>query len=385
MTMSELKVAVIGAGFIGPVHVEALRRLGTEVVGVLDVTPERTHQAAAVLGLPRAFESYDEVLSDRSITCVHVASPNRLHYEHAAKALAAGKHVVVEKPLAMTSNETAKLVAQAAKTNLVAAVNYNLRFYPLCLEARERVRSGALGRVFTATGSYVQDWLLYATDYNWRVLAEEGGQLRAVSDIGTHWLDLITFILGDEVEAVFADLWTVHPVRKRPTGEVETFSGKGKRAPARTEDIAITTDDYGAILLRFRGGARGVLTVSQVTAGRKNCLRYEIAGEHAALAWNSEAPNELWIGHRDEPNQVLLRDPSLLTPVARRFASYPGGHNEGFPDTFKQLYRAVHEAIAVPKRDERPLFATFEDAHREVLVCEAILKSQRTKKWMPVE
>jgi len=382
--MSELKIAVIGVGFVGPVHVEALRRLGSEVVGVLDVTPERSRQAAKDLAVPRAFESYDEVLADPDVTCVHIATPNRLHYEQVSGALAAGKHVVVEKPLAMNSKETGRLVKQARAAKVVAAVNYNLRFYPLCIEARERIRSGGIGKVHAVVGQYVQDWLLYPTDYNWRVLAEEGGELRAVADIGTHWLDLITFVTGLSVEAVFADLMTVHAVRRRPRGEVETFSGKGKRAPARTENIPITTDDYGTILLRFKGGARGVLTVSQVTAGRKNCLRFEISGAKAALAFNSESPNELWIGRRDEPNQVLVRDPALLSPAARTFADYPGGHNEGFPDTFKQLYRAVNAAIRARRVPKRPLFATFEDAHHEVVLCEAIARSHRTQKWVAV-
>ena len=397
--MSELKIAVVGVGFVGPVHVEALRRLGCAVVGVLDVTPERTRQAARDLAVPRAFTSYEEVLADAEVNCVHIATPNRLHYEQVSQALAAGKHVVVEKPLAMNSRETGRLVAQARKGPGVAAVNYNLRFYPLCLEARERVRSGAIGRVYAVVGQYVQDWLLYPTDYNWRVLAGEGGELRAVADIGTHWLDLVTFITGLEVEAVFADLMTVHRVRRRPRGEVETFSGKGKRSPARTEDVPITTDDYGTVLLKFAGGchgrscpavpggtrpagARGALTVSQVTAGRKNCLRFEISGEKAALAFNSESPNELWIGHRDGPNEVLLRDPALLSPVARQFANYPGGHNEGFPDTFKQLYRAIHQYISARRRPKQPLFPTFEDAHREVLLCEAVARSHRTGKWV---
>jgi len=383
--MKELRIAVVGSGFIGPVHVEALRRLGCAVTGVLDYSPEMSRKAAQNLGVPRAYASYDELLDDASVDCVHIASPNRLHFEHASRALAAGKHVVCEKPLAMTSKETAALLRQAKKAKGVAAVNYNMRFYPLCLEARERIRRGQLGKVFTVIGGFVQDWLLYPTDYNWRVLAEEGGQLRAISDIGTHWLDLITFMTGLEVEAVCADLMTVHPVRLRPLGEVQTFSGKGKKKPARTQPIPITTDDYGTVLLRFKGGARGTLTVSQVTAGRKCSLRFEIAAQNAALAWDSESPNQMWIGHRDKPNELLMRDPALLSPAAARFASYPGGHNEGFADTFKQLYREIHDCIRAGKRAKDSLFPTFEDGHRELLLCEAIAKSNQTRKWVEVK
>jgi predicted dehydrogenase len=266
---------------------------------------------------------------------------------------------------------------------LAAGVNYNIRFYPLCLEARERVRSGSLGEIYSIQGSYVQDWLLYPTDYNWRVLAEEGGPLRAVADIGTHWLDLVQSITGLTVEAVCADLKIVHPVRQRPQGEVETFAGKVDQVAA-TIPIAITTEDCGAILLRFAGGARGVLWVSQVTAGRKNCLRFEIAGAEAALAWNSEEPNDLWIGRRNEPNQLLPRDPGLLSAAARAYASYPGGHAEGYPDSFKQCFKAFYDYIAAGDFSAAAPFPTFEDGHREIVLCEAILKSHQAGGWVTV-
>jgi predicted dehydrogenase len=386
--MRTVGVAVAGTGFIGPVHVEAVRRLGHRVVGVLGSTPPKGRAAADALGVPTAYESFDALLADPAAEVVHLATPNRDHYDQCRKALAAGKHVVCEKPLAMTSGQTAELVRlAAANPHLVTAVNYNVRFYPLCLEARERVRSGQIGDVFHVTGSYLQDWLLYPEDFNWRVLAEHGGELRAVADIGTHWLDLVTFITGLDVEAVCPDLRTVHLVRHRPAGGSETFintSAKGRPV----EPVAVTTEDYGSILLRFRDGARGCLTVSQVTAGRKNCLRFDVAGSRASLAWDSEEPNTLRIGHRDRANETLTRDPALLAPAARPFASYPGGHAEGFPDTFKQLFRAVYDAIGLTSRGVYPrgdvLYPTFADGHREVLVCEAILRSHREERWVTV-
>ncbi len=380
--MFELNAAVVGAGFIGPVHVEGLRRAGVNVVGILGVDQEESQRAAKQLGL-KPYESFDEVLADPSVHSVHIATPNRLHYEMAKKALQAGKHVLCEKPLAMNSAESAELVELARSSGLAAGVNYNLRFYPLNLEARERVRSGQVGDVYSVCGSYVQDWLFYPTDYNWRVLAEEGGALRAVADIGTHWLDLVHSITGLEVEAVCADLHTVHPVRQRPKGEVETFKGKEQQT-VETEPVQITTEDYGCVLLRFRGGARGVLWVSQVTAGRKNCLRYELAGSKCALSWCSEQPNELWIGHRDRPNECLIRDPALVGDAARAAISYPGGHNEGFPDTFKQCFRAFYGYIAAGDFSAPPPFPTFEDGHREIVLCEAILRSHQEGQWVEV-
>jgi len=382
--MHNLHTAVVGAGFIGPVHVEALRRLGVTVTGVLGCDEAESRSARQAMGLPRAYASLDEVLADASVDAVHLAVPNVLHYEFAKRALAAGKHVLCEKPLAMNSTQSAELAELARSSGRAAAVCYNLRFYPLNLEARQRVARGDVGEVYAVTGSYVQDWLLYETDYNWRVLAEQGGALRAVADIGTHWMDLVLSITGLEVEAVFADLNTVHKIRRRPTGEVETFTGKSAEE-VPTEPIQITTDDYGCILFRFRGGARGVLHVSQITAGRKNCLRYEISGSKCALAFNSESPNELWIGYRDQPNELMLRDPALLTEVARGYSNYPGGHNEGFPDAFKQCFRSFYQYIAAGDFSAPPMFPTFAEGHREVVLGEAILQSHQEEKWVSVE
>lgn len=380
---SQFTAAVAGTGFIGPVHIEALQRLGVRVKGVLGSSPKKGAKVRDRHGLEQAFASYDEILKDPDIDSVHLAVPNALHFEMSKKALLAGKHVMCEKPLAMNATETEELVALAEETGLAAGVCYNIRYYPLNLEARQRVRNGELGRVFSVVGSYVQDWLLYETDYNWRVLADQGGALRAVSDIGTHWMDLIHSITGLEVEAVFADLSTVYPIRKRPKGEVATFSDEAI-PPDQLEDVEISTDDCGSILFRFKGGGKGQLWVSQVTAGRKNCLRYEVSGSQHALAWNSEKPNELWMGQRGSANQSLLKDPSLLNAGVRPFANYPGGHNEGFPDTFKQCFRAFYDAIGVGTPASEALYPTFAHGHQEVKLCDAILLSHQEERWVKV-
>jgi len=383
MNLHKLNAAIVGAGFMGPAHAEALRRLGVNVIGILGSSEAKSRQAAEALGLVRAYPSFDELLSDPSVNVVHVTTPNRFHFAQASAALKAGKHVLCEKPLAMNSRESAELVALARQSGCAAGVNYNIRFYPLCIEARERIARGELGQVLSVTGSYVQDWLLHPTDYNWRVLESEGGPLRAVADIGTHWLDLAQTITGLKVDAVCADLKTVFPTRQRPEGEVETFSGKvGQTASAQA--VEITTEDHGGVLLRFAGGARGALWVSQVTAGRKNCLRFEIAGSRSALAWNSEQPDELWLGHRDRANELLPRDPGLMSAAARRFTGYPGGHAEGYPDSFKQCFRAFYDYIAAGDFTAPQPFPTFADGHQEILLCEAILRSHREQRWIPV-
>lgn len=379
--MSTATAAVVGTGFIGPVHVEGLRRAGVHVAGILGSSREKSQAAAQRLGIPRGYENLDELLNDPAVDAVHLTTPNRHHFAEVQAVLAAGKHVLCEKPLAMTATESTLLVELAAASDRVCGVNYNIRFYPLCIEARERIRRGDLGDVFHVSGAYVQDWLLYPTDFNWRVLAEDGGELRAVADIGTHWLDLVQYLVDQPIVAVCADLKTVYPTRQRPAGSVQTFTGE---APADTYPVDITTDDYGAILLEFASGARGVMHVSQVTAGRKNCLRWEIAGANSAMAWESERPNDLWVGHRSSANEVLLRDPSLMSPAVRPFSDYPGGHNEGFPDTFKQLFRAFYGYIAAGDRTLSPPFPTFADGHRELLLCEAVLRSHRERRWVTI-
>jgi predicted dehydrogenase len=389
--------AVVGTGFIGPVHIEALRRLGRPIVGVLGSSPEHSRAAAEALNIRLAYRTFEQLLADPTVGVIHLASPNRLHYEQCRQALSAGKHVVCEKPLALTSTQTAELVALAGRTDSVAAVNYNVRYYPLCHEARERVHAGELGAIYHVSGSYLQDWLLYDTDFNWRVLASEGGALRAVADIGTHWLDLVTWVTGLAVEALCADLQTFVLTRRRPRGSVETFQGKLEGIAAEPtakpwtwgsergrETITVDTEDYGSALLRFRGGATGGFSVSQVAAGRKNCLRFEVSGSKGSLAWDSERPNELWLGHRSRPNELLMRDPALLSDTARRRTDYPGGHNEGFPDTFKQLFRAVYEYIEAGDLAAPRPFPTFQDGHREALLCDAVMHSHRERRWVTV-
>jgi predicted dehydrogenase len=377
------QAAVVGTGFIGPVHIEGLIRAGVTVRGVLGSDASKSQSTAQRFGIERAYASLEELLQDDAVDVVHLTSPNRYHYEQAVKCLAAGKHVLCEKPLAMNSIESGELVRIARASPVHAGVNYNVRFYPICVEAAEIIRSGELGDIFHVTGEYVQDWLHQPTDFNWRVLSSEGGSLRAVADIGTHWLDLVQAVAGLEVDSVMADLQTVHPVRQRPLGGVETFSGM-KQTQRETQDIAIDTEDSGNMLLRFRGGARGTLHVSQVTAGHKNSIRFQIAGSKKTLSWSSIHPDELWIGQRGEANQVMLRDPSLLHSRAASHAQYPGGHNEGFPDTFKQLFRSFYSSIE-GHDDNLASYPTFEEGHQEIILCEAILESAKQESWIKVD
>ena len=384
LSKQSIGVGVAGTGFIGPAHVEGLRRNGIQVLGLAEQSREKAEQKAAEMGIPRIFDSLEAMLADPEIDIVHLATPNLLHYPHAKAALLAGKHVVCEKPLAMSAAQSAELVKLAAERKLVNAVNFNIRMYPMVQQARSLVQSGEIGDLFILQGSYLQDWLLFPTDWNWRLEPDLGGTLRAVGDIGSHWLDLMTFITGLQVEEVYADFKTFHKTRKKPAKPVETFTGKLLQ-PSDYIDQPIYTEDYATILLHYENGVSGVVTVAQVCSGRKNRIFFEINGSKSSLVWDGERPNELWIGNRTAANQVLMKDPSLLAPEARETAAYPGGHNEGFPDTFKQLYKKVYNYIFVGDFSQKPDFPTFADGHYEMVLCEAIERSAKEKTWIKIK
>jgi predicted dehydrogenase len=366
--VQDVRAGVVGTGFIGAVHVDALRRLGVQVAGIVGSSPER----AAAKRLGPVVESYEALLADPSIDVVHLTTPNHLHYAQVKQALDAGKHVVCEKPLALTSDETRELLDLAERSGLVHCTNFNIRFYAQVQEARRRVRAGELGDVWNVHGGYLQDWLLLPTDWNWRLEREKGGAMRAVADIGSHWLDLVQFVTGLEVEAVFADLATTIPVRRRPTGEVETFASADD---VDRVDVPMSTEDVAHILVRFRGGARGSCVVSQVSAGRKNRVHFEVDGSAGSTAWDGERPEELWLGRRDEPSALMLRGMGGV-------AQLPPGHAEGFADTFRELYRAVYRAVAAGAPcDDYP---TFRAGHVENVLAEAVARSNNDQTWVEV-
>ena len=379
--MQKINAAIIGLGFVGRAHLDALRRLGISVQGVLGSTPERTKASRDALGLSRAYASLEELAADSSVQVVHLCTPNNEHFQEASQLLRAGKNILCEKPLTLDSRESAALVSLAKETGRVGGVAYNLRYYPLCQEARALIRKGAIGQVRLVHGSFLQDWLLYPTDWNWRLEAKSGGELRAVSDIGTHWLDLVTWMTNSKVSELCADLATVLPTRRKPKGRVETFQ---KAGAAETEEVLMTTDDYASVLLRFENDAHGVMTVSQVSAGRKARLWFEIDGSEGSLAFDSESPNSLWIGRRDRASEVLPKDPALQSPESRGYAAYPGGHAEGYPDTFVQLFKDFYSYIAAGDFRAPRSFPTFETGHDELLLCEAIAESAQKRCWVSV-
>jgi predicted dehydrogenase len=382
--MSMIRVGLIGAGFVGPAHVEALRRLGyVEVLALAESNAHRARLKADELGIPEACGDYRLMLAEPRITVIHNATPNNLHYEVNRDILRAGKHVVSEKPLALSAKEARQLVDLARKTELVNAVDFNYRGYPLLRQMRIAIARGDIGQVRVVHGSFLQDWLLYPTDYSWRVLPERGGPSRAMADIGSHWLDIAQWVTGQRVNRVMARLATVVPVRYRPMGrEVEAFA----RAEGPREEVKVRTEDYGSVLLDFDGGATGSLTVSQVSAGRRNRLWIEVDGSEASLAWDQDRPDELWIGHRGRPNEVLLRDPNLLAEEALVGSYLPAGHTEGWADALRNLMSEIYQFIRAEKNPvfEKPAFPTFEDGLVENQIVEAVLESHRKQSWVDV-
>jgi len=372
-----IRTAVIGTGFMGRVHLEALRR--TENVDVAAISGRNTAAAeklGSAFGVPTL--APETILRDPTIDAVDICTPNAQHFSVAKEALLAGKHVLCEKPLAISVEEGRELAAIAAQKQLRNCVCHNLRYYPMVQQMRAMREAGDLGEILVVQGTYSQDWLLFDTDWNWRVETKAGGPSRCMADIGSHWFDMAEHLTGLHVTTLCADLNTVHKTRKQPKGPVETFANKLASAQD-TLDTPIDTEDFGAVIFRMGERARGAMTASQV---RKNRLSIEIYGTKSGVAWDQERPDELWIGHRDSANCIIIKDPSLLQPTARAFADLPGGHSEGYDDTFKQVFRRFYASIADPKAPRD--YPQFADGLRQLVILDAELKSSSTRSWIPV-
>ena len=384
--MNKVRVGVVGAGFIGHVHVEALRRLGfVDVVAVAEKDQAAADSAAAEMHIPKAYGKSEDMLRDKDIDAVHIATLNHLHYPLAKMAMDQGKHVLCEKPLAMESAQARDLLETAARTKVVHAVCHNMRYYPLVKQARSMVKAGEVGSVRLIHGHYLQDWLFLETDYNWRLISSVGGKSRAVADIGTHWLDMVQHITGQKVVSVYADLTTFIPLRKRPKVETATFVVQ-KLRPEEYVEVPVDTEDHGTIMLKFSGGAKGVLLACQVCAGRKNFIHFEINGTKKSLEWNGEDPNRMWVGQRETENLHVMKDPNLFYPEAAKYGYVAAGLGEGYLDTFKSVFSDFHSWIlsGKPMDPAQANFPTFLTGLNELNIVDAVLESARTNAWTDV-
>lgn len=378
--MKPIKTAIFGAGFIGRVHLDALRRLeGVEIAAIADPNIEVARTLAAGFAVPAVAAGYREILRDPSIDAVHICTPNALHFSMVKDSLEAGKHVACEKPLATTAEDARQLVALAAQKGLRNCVCHNLRYYPLVQHLRRVIAAGELGQILSLQGAYSQDWLLYDTDWNWRIESSTGGASRCMADVGSHWFDMAEHVTGLRVTSLVADLQTFHPTRKQPKGPIETFANK-LAGPENYIERPVDTEDFGAVIFHMGARTRGSVVCTQTAAGRKNRLAIEVYGTKASAAWDQERPNELWIGHRDTGNQIVLKDPSLLKPEARAYADLPGGHAEGYDDTTKQMMRRFYSAIATP--NIAPEYPQFADGLRQLAILQAELESHSTRRWI---
>ena len=380
--MQKIRTALFGTGFVGRVHLEAIRRLGyVELAAIGEPQIEKAQALADEFGVPRTEADYRRILEDPTVEAVHICTPNALHFPMAKHSLQAGKHVICEKPLATSVAEASELAALAASTKRRNCTFHNLRFYPMVQQMRRMREDGDLGDIMVVQGTYSQDWLMYDTDFNWRIEAKHGGKSRCLADIGSHWCDMAEHVTGQRITSLCADIQTFHKTRKQPKGPIETFAGKTLR-PEDYVEIAVDTEDFGSVLFRMGERTRGAFTASQVSAGRKNGLNLEIYGTKCGVSWNQERPDELWIGYRNSPNQVMIKDPSLMKPAARSFADLPGGHSEGYDDTFKQVFRRFYRSIQDP--GAAPEYPQFADGLRQLTILDAEFESHAKRGWIDV-
>ncbi len=380
--MKPIKTAIFGTGFMGRVHLDALRRLeSVEVVAIASRNLEVARKLGAGFGVATIATDYREILRDPDVDAVHILTPNALHFSMAKEALEAGKHVACEKPVTTTVEEAEELVALADKKGLRNCVCHNLRYYPMVQQMRRMAEAGELGEILSVQGGYSQDWLLYDTDWNWRIDSQAGGASRCLADIGSHFFDMAEHVTGLHVTSLVADLQTFHTTRKQPKHSVESFANK-LMGPEDYIETAVETEDFGTVLFHMGSRARGAMVASQVSAGRKNRLSIEVYGSKAGAAWDQERPNELWIGHRDTGNEIIIKDPALLKPEARSYADLPGGHAEGYDDSHKQLLRRFYASIADPSLT--PEYPQFADGLRQLTILKAELESHKTRGWIDV-
>ncbi|QWF16586.1 Gfo/Idh/MocA family protein [Lysobacter capsici] len=373
--MSKLGIAIVGTGMIGEVHRRAAVLAGAVVRGVSASSYERARDVSAAWDVPRAYRDIEEVVADPQVQVVHVCTPNHLHRAMAQAALEAGKHVICEKPLATTLDDARALAALAASTGLAATVPFVYRYHPVVREARARIAHGDLGPLRLIHGSYLQDWLMDPASNNWRVDPTLGGASRVFADIGSHWCDLVEWVTGERFVEVSAAFETV--IAERSAATSQSF------ATATTEAgmHAVSSEDVAAAMFKTGGGTLVSLTVSQVSAGRRNRLWFEIDGAKASVAFDQEDSERLWIGLPDQREEIFVRGPAAGSSEQRRLSVLPVGHAQGYGYCFEAFVADTYRAIAAERPEGLP---TFEDGLRSALIVDRVIASSRTRAWTPI-
>ncbi|WMJ85615.1 Gfo/Idh/MocA family protein [Anaerocolumna sp. MB42-C2] len=379
-----LRIGVIGTGFIGKQHIEAIRRIpGAEVVAVADSNGEMVKSVSEQLHIPSYYSDYTELLKKKDIDIVHNCTPSALHFEINKAVMKSGKHVYCEKPLTLNTKESEELVQLSKEKGIAAGANFNYRHNAMVQEMHERVKNNSIGEILVVHGQYLQDWLLYDTDYDWRLDPKLGGESRAVSDIGSHCFDTMQYILNKKIISVYANLITVYPIRKRTEKVGGTYSNQQGKV---LEEVSIHSEDVAFIMIKFENGTQGLINLSQVGAGKKNGLSVTISGSTASLEWEQERPDKLWVGHRDSGNEEIYASSGFLTGAAKRYALLPNGHPLGWTDALKCAIQSFYEAILHDTyQEDKQNYATFADGHYIMKLVEACLISSQHKEWVDIQ
>jgi predicted dehydrogenase len=381
--LKKLKIGIIGLGFIGSVHIDAINRSPfAEVAAICDANREFADLAGKTFQIPKVYYDYHDIISDPEIQVIHNCTPNNLHFEINRLALENEKHILCEKPLGMTSEETAALLEiSKAHPSLKTCVDFNYRMYPLIQEYKKRMQENELGTPRLVHGHFLQDWLLYDTDYSWRLENKVAGKTRAVGDIGSHWCDIAETLLGTRIKEVMANLVTVIPTRKKPLKQVKTFSSSADDGQ-QYENFTVSTEDYACVMLKMENGVQGIFYISQVSAGHKCDLNIEINTDKLSWSWSQQESDRAWLGYRDQANQTEMRNPNSFH-FANQYTHLPSGHPEGFHDAILNNFNAFYQSILIPGNTDTD-YATFEDGHHIMSVIDAIVASSQTKRWVTV-
>lgn len=373
--MQHYQIGVIGAGLIGPLHIEAIRRIpGLEVVAIADQNDELAKYDAEKFSIPKAYGDWRKLIEDPEVDVIHNCTPNHLHYEINKASINAGKPIISEKPLALNSDQSAELMQLANKNKVPNEVCFTYRMYPVIQQMKAMVEHGDVGSPWFIWGSYLQDWLFYQTDYNWRVDPKFSGPTRTIADIGSHWCEIAQFVSMQKIESVCANFGKVWNTRIDESDE-------------RNKKKNVETEDFATVMLKFSDGALGSFSSSQISAGRKNYIHLEVTGSKCSVSWNHEDAERLWIGNRDKMNVHTLRDGLKFYPEAERFCHYPVGHPQGYSSGFKNLFIAFYDYLDANKtwEEDDPDFPSFWEGHQSLLIVDAILSSVNNKKWAGVD
>ncbi|MCL4377243.1 MAG: Gfo/Idh/MocA family oxidoreductase [Actinobacteria bacterium] len=385
--MDKIRVGIVGAGFIGPIHIEAIRRLGyPEITAIAEVNQETANTAASDLKIPKAYGDWHDLVNDPDIDVVHATCSNMLHYPVSKACIEAGKSIICEKPLTMDISEARELVRLAKEKNVINATTFNMSFYPMVREAKEMVARGELGKINLVSGRYLQDWLVKESDYNWRVEAKYQGKTRVISDIGSHWMQMVQMILDKKIISVYGDITTFIPYRKKPMVRLKTAQEIELKA-GEYEEIKVDTEDHATIMFKFEGGIKGVLIAAQICPGRKQRIEWEITGVEKSVFWEGEEPNKLWIGYRNRPNEIFMKDPNLMSANTRELSSFSAGLAEGYGDSWKNIISSIYNYIKIEgnKKNLKPDFPTFEEGYKIMTIIDAIIKSVEENKWIDID